>query len=182
MNSGVFSVRKQDCVTTVTRNLLALTSTGGLAKVNGEQRPRIGRQSRERGFREKMIKCEWIVWVCAFLWLSVTPAFALVTQAQIDKLLAGQKAIVDELAPIMRRVELKTFGSRGSDTGGAAQGLNGARVSGTSGMPSFLIGCSDGGSVKSKKLLRGTVGYPIFQFHLDALLDNDPPGGPGGGV
>ena len=129
-----------------------------------------------------MIKCEWIVWVCALLRLSVTPAFALVTQAQIDKLLAWQKAIVDEFAHIMRRVELKTFGSRGSDTGGAAQGLNGARVSGTSGMPSFLIGYSDGGSVKSKKLLRGTLGYPISQFHLDALLDNDPSGGPGGGV
>ena len=128
VNSGVFSVRKQDCVTTVTRNLLALTSTGGLAKVNGEQRPRIGRQSRERGFREMMMKCEWIVWVCAFLWLSVTAAFAQVTQAQIDELLAGQKAILDELAHVRRRVEPKTVGSRGSDTGGVAQGLNGARV------------------------------------------------------
>ena len=269
----------------------------------------IGRQFRERGFREMMIKCKWTVWVCALLWMSVTPAFAEVTQAQIDQLLAGQKAILDELAQIRQRIEPKTADSRVSDTGRVvnvansptkgrkdapltiieytdyqcpycarhvrsilpkiqknyidtgkvryvlkdfplsfhklaakageaghcageqgkywemhdlmfenqkalgrsalmayaeqlgvdrdafeacvdsaryagrvAQSLNAGQMSGISGTPSFVIGYSDGDSVKSKKLLRGAVGFSIFQSHLDALLDNDLPRGSGGGV
>ncbi|MCX2977234.1 DsbA family protein [Candidatus Marimicrobium litorale] len=116
------------------------------------------------------------------LWMSVTPAFAEVTQAQIDQLLAGQKAILDELAQIRQRIEPKSVDGRVSDTGRVAQSLNAGQMSGISGTPSFVIGYSDGDSVKSKKLLRGAVGFSIFQTHLDALLDNDLPRGSGGGV
>jgi predicted DsbA family dithiol-disulfide isomerase len=53
-----------------------------------------------------------------------------------------------------------------------AGSLQDAGKAGINGTPSFLIGYpqADGAEIKSKKLIRGAVGYDIFKKTIDELL------------